>query len=212
MPEPCAGRESTAPESSSEPDDATLVARAKVNRDAFALLYARYLPSVFRFCQARLGSPTEAEDATSHIFAKAMTSLSSCRNEAFRGWLFTIARNVVTDVYRTRRRTSSLDLLAGVIDPVAGPEEIAIVDDERARLREMLVHLSPDQRRVVELRLAGLSGREIAAALEMSIPAVKTHQFRAMVRLRDVLEINPQGGLGTTPARRADTISEGEGS
>ena len=41
-----------------------------------------------------------------------------------------------------------------------------------------------DQREVIELRLAGLTGREIAEAMERSVDAVKMLQLRAMKRLR----------------------------
>ncbi len=176
-----------------EIDDTTLVARAKRDREAFALLYARYLTPVLRFCESRLGDHAEAEDATSQIFAKAMVALPSCRDQTFRAWLFTIARNVVTDTFRTRRPASSLDAVGDLTAPEPGPDILAVVEDERRRLRDLLTHLTPDQRRVVELRLAGLTGKEIAGALSMSIPAVKTHQFRAIARLRDVL------GVGIEP-------------
>ena len=200
----------SADETPDEPDDAALVAAAKRNRDAFALLYARYLPAVLRFCASRLGDPNDAEDATSHIFAKAMVALPSCRDEAFRGWLFTIARNVIIDTYRRRHPARPLDDVIAITDPAAGPEEIALAEDERARLRALLVHLSRDQRQVVELRLAGLSGKEIASALQMSIPAVKTHQFRAVARLRDVLGVNAAGRPPFQSAKQAASDTKGD--
>jgi RNA polymerase sigma factor (sigma-70 family) len=47
--------------------------------------------------------------------------------------------------------------------------------------------LSPDQRHIVDLRLAGLTGPEIAEVLGMSESAVKSSQFRAYSRLRKLL-------------------------
>jgi len=46
------------------------------------------------------------------------------------------------------------------------------------------MELPVDQREVIELRLAGLTGREIAEAMERSVDAVKMLQLRAMKRLR----------------------------
>src|SRR5688500_8695040 len=85
--------------------EAALVARAKADPRAFAPLYARYLGSVLRYCQRRIGNKESAEDAASVVFAQAMANIASCRDDAFRGWLFSIAHNVVVDHYR-RSRTS----------------------------------------------------------------------------------------------------------
>src|SRR5215204_273077 len=85
-------------------DDATLVAQAKRDRQAFALLYRRYVETVYRYCYRRLGSQEEAEDATSQIFTRALAALPRLGDQPFRAWLFTIAHNVVADVYRDRSR------------------------------------------------------------------------------------------------------------
>jgi RNA polymerase sigma factor (sigma-70 family) len=51
-------------------------------------------------------------------------------------------------------------------------------------VNSLLMELPVDQREVIELRLAGLTGREIAEAMERSVDAVKMLQLRAMKRLR----------------------------
>ena len=85
--------------------DDDLVAAAKRDPDAFVALYRRYAPTVYGYCYNRLGSREQAEDATSQIFLKALTALPAQRDDlAFRGWLFAIAHNVVTDAHRARRR------------------------------------------------------------------------------------------------------------
>jgi DNA-directed RNA polymerase specialized sigma24 family protein len=52
--------------------------------------------------------------------------------------------------------------------------------------------LPADQRRVIELRLAGLTGAEIAGVLNRSVAAVKMLQLRAMTRLRSELGVATQ--------------------
>jgi RNA polymerase sigma-70 factor (ECF subfamily) len=78
-------------------DDDALVARAREDRRAFAPLYERYFDAVYRYCYHRLGNWTDAEDATSLVFANALGALPRFRDHAgsFRSWLFTIAHNVV---------------------------------------------------------------------------------------------------------------------
>jgi DNA-directed RNA polymerase specialized sigma24 family protein len=54
-------------------------------------------------------------------------------------------------------------------------------------VRALLLRLPPDQRRILELRLAGLTGPEIAAVLGKRLGAVKVAQSRAIARLRQIL-------------------------
>jgi RNA polymerase sigma-70 factor (ECF subfamily) len=112
----------------------------------------------------------------------------------FRAWLFTIAHNVVVSFYRTRSRRghhASLDDAVHLADPGPTPEDDVLLADEQQRLYQALAHLPDDQRRVFELRLAGLLGAEIAEVLHRSPAAVRQLQFRAMQRLRTMLIDSP---------------------
>jgi RNA polymerase sigma-70 factor (ECF subfamily) len=80
-------------------------------------------------------------------------------------------------------------------DPAPTPEEAAIRSEAGEALRQLLAQLPDDQRSVDELRLAGLTGAEVAAALGRSTGAVKMLQFRALTRLRMVLGATRTGGL-----------------
>jgi len=170
-------------------DDAALVARAQADPRAFAPLYERYVDPVYRYCYRRVGSREAAEDATALVFTKALAALPAYRAGSFAGWLFAIAHNVVADVHRRRRPEGPLAAAGDPPDREPGPEEAAIAADERRSVRALLARLPEDQRRVVELRLAGLTGAEIAAALGRSVAAVKMLQLRAMTRLRAELGV-----------------------
>jgi RNA polymerase sigma-70 factor (ECF subfamily) len=168
--------------------EADLVAQAKEDRQAFGLLYDRYLDAVYRFCAARLGTREAAEDATSLVFMKALDALPACRNGSFRPWLFAIARNVVADHHRGAygHRCAPLDAAGDVADPAPAPDELAAAAADRT-VQALLAHLPPDQRDVVELRLAGLTGPEIARALGRSHGAIRIAQYRAYTHLRALL-------------------------
>jgi RNA polymerase sigma-70 factor, ECF subfamily len=167
-------------------DDDALARRAARDREAFAELYARYLDAVYRYCYRRLGTRELAEDATSQVFHNVLTAVERYRGGSFRAWIFTIAHNVVTDSYRRRRPVRPLDTAREVVDRNDSPEELAISADERREVRDLVRQLPPDQQRVVELRMAGLTGAEIAEVLERSTGAIKMLQHRAMTRLREL--------------------------
>ena len=168
-------------------DDADLVARAQADRQAFALLYRRYLDPVHQYCYRRLGSREAAEDATSLVFTKAFSSLPTYRAGSFRSWLFAIAYHVITDDLRARRVVAELDAAAEIPDREPTPEEVVMAAEAHSSVVRLLDHLPTSQRRVVELRLAGLTGREVADVLGCSLAAVKIAQVRAYSRLRGLL-------------------------
>jgi len=168
-------------------DDAELVARAQVDRQAFALLYRRYLDPIHQYCYRRLGSREAAEDATSLVFTKAFAALPTYRAGSFRSWLFAIAYHVITDDLRARRVVAELDAAAEVPDRGLTPEEVIMAADANSSVVRLLDCLPAGQRRVVELRLAGLTGREVAAVLGCSLASVKIAQVRAYSRLRGLL-------------------------
>lgn len=164
--------------------DEALVAAAQANGAEFAILYQRYVDPVYRFCYRRLGDRAAAEDATSAVFERAIKALPRFKTGSFRAWLFTIARNTVTDAYRRNRGEQRLDAARSVADDRPGPEELSSEAADATLIRDLLVHLNPDQRQIVELRLAGLTDAEIAHVLGRSHGSVRTAQYRAVQRLR----------------------------
>ena len=173
--------------------DNELVRFALHDREHFGVLYDRYAVRVYRFCYRRLGSRDEAEDATSAVFMRTLERLSSFRDGSFPAWLFSIARTTVADRHRARF-IDPLPASHDSLDPDPSPLELAIASDQARSLRSLMDALPRDQFEVIELRLAGLTGAEIAEAMGRSVPAVKMLQLRAMKRLREVAMHNsPEG-------------------
>jgi RNA polymerase sigma-70 factor (ECF subfamily) len=178
-------------------EDATLLAAAaRGESDAVAALYERHLDPVYRFCLRRLGNREAAEDATSHVFTKAISALPAFRGGSFQGWLFAIAHRVLLDLARSHRAPMSLDAACAVVDPHPGPEDVAVSGDAARGIRELLQRLPESQRQVVELRLAGLQGHEIAQALGRSHGTVRNLQHEALQHLRDLYSVAPRAGKG----------------
>jgi RNA polymerase sigma-70 factor (ECF subfamily) len=165
-------------------ETARMVRAAKQDAQAFEALYRAHVDAVYRYCYRRLNSPDAAADATSQIFIKAFSALQGCDEQRFRSWLFAIAHNVLIDEYRSRRHDSALDEAGAMISNEPSPEEQLLQEEARLSVVSLLSYLTPDQRQVVELRLAGLNGNEIATALGRSRASVDTAQSRAISRLR----------------------------
>jgi RNA polymerase sigma-70 factor (ECF subfamily) len=177
-------------------DDADLVLAAQRERSAFGPIYERYIDSIYRYCLRRCGHRQAAEDATATVFMKAMASIQHFRvdGRSFRSWLFAIAHNTLVDLERANRPTLSGDEIGFIADSDPGPEQLALASESNWETVRLLLALPTDQRRVLELRLAGLETREIAGVLGISDGAVRASQYRAAKRMRLLLKRNVQDG------------------
>jgi RNA polymerase sigma-70 factor (ECF subfamily) len=158
-----------------------LVALAQQNdRDAFGQLYHLYYRPVYSL--ARFYLPQQAEDIVAETFVRAWGAIARYRDTGrpFVAWLYGIARHVVADELKARRRVEPRDELPD------SPRESD--QDDRIMLAIGLARLPPGQRRVIELRyLLGLSHQEIAVLLRKSVGAVKALRWRALQNLSTIL-------------------------
>jgi RNA polymerase sigma-70 factor (ECF subfamily) len=180
-----------APLPADEVGDAELVRRAQRHAAEFGPLYLRYRDRVFRYCLYRLGDLSEAEDATSAVFVKALRGITSVHDNAtsFRPWLFRIAHNEIVDRYKrgARRWETGFAAADDLVDPGPSPEEAALTVEAGGRLRSLLSGLPPRERAVLELRLADLTTAEIAAVLGITVGGVWTAQSRGLAKVREAI-------------------------
>lgn len=155
---------------------------------AFAKVDATYRKPIFSFVLKRVKNREISEEITQDILLKSYRFRGSYDpSQAFPGWLWTIARNALTDWFRRER---SEEGAADLRQPLAEGEvacsrptvEAAVVlrDHRRKRLRSFFKGLTRLQRRVLWLRLfRHLSYAEISRRLGLSISAVKCVVHRA---------------------------------
>lgn len=170
-------------------------------------VFTLHKQDLFLYCYRRLGDAEQANDACGRIMLKALSGIEGFTphpersGATVRAWLFRIARNDLIDSQRTQKWTHSLDRLdhegKSMHDPPdhrPSPEETVIANEADQQVRAMLRELPDSQRAIVELRLAGLTGDEIAQTLEMTLSAVKSAQYRAYQKLRDLLSDDLESG------------------
>ena len=153
-------------------------------------LYRRHRRRLLGFCIAQTGSREEGEDAVQDTFIYALAALRrGVVPQCELAWLLTIARHVCQTRRRNRSRRSEVVVtrdLDALQDVVAAREQNA---DELYGLHEALAALPDTQRQAILLReWQGLSYREIARELELSLSAVETLLFRARRSLARRLE------------------------
>jgi RNA polymerase sigma-70 factor (ECF subfamily) len=93
-------------------DDAELVARAKLDAEAFGTLYERYVGKIYSYLYYRTGNTHDAEDLTARVFQRALVNLNryTSRGLPFSAWLYRIAHNLVANWHRDQGRRQHLPL------------------------------------------------------------------------------------------------------
>ncbi len=181
------------------PDEDRLLRRARRgDRQAIARIYESFFEPVYQFLRWRVSDPALAEDLTSEVFVKFLTALQgeNAPRDTLRGWLFRVARNVLTDHYRGAPPTSPLDEampFAHDVDLEADTD--AALDAER--VRRVVGMLAPDQQEVLVLRFGQMmSLQDTADSMGKSVSAIKSLQFRAVEMLRRLLAENEPEATG----------------
>ncbi len=178
---------STAPKGPSLPEEAYLVDQAKSgNAEAFAKLYDAYVERVSRYVYFRVAADCDVEDLVSQVFLKAWENLERYKmgSSPFAAWLYTIARNLVIDHYRTKKDTLPLeDVLALPADMELPDEQVQTRFDLEA-LRDALQFLTPDQQQALILKyIAGLPNESIAKLMNKQEGTVRGLQMRGLQTL-----------------------------
>ena len=178
-----------APAASDASDSELLIRVAARDREAFEVLYHRYVRSMLGLALRRLRDRQRAEDAVQETFAAVWRSAASYRPE--RGpaapWLYAIARNAIVDRFRTHVDTSGE--IPEIVSSDPGPADRAESSFVAWRVHRALEELPPREREVVELAYwSGMSQSEVAEYLHIPLGTVKTRTRSALARLADVLE------------------------
>lgn len=173
--------------------DEDLLERARCgDREALEELCRREWRPVYGIAWAACGNVADAQDLTQEAFARALRALPRYRQTGapFSAYLATIARNLVRDGWRARRHpTVGLDAAADVPSDDAGPDALALADDDARRLRAALATLPADYRTVIQLRvLDGLSAAAAGHVMGRTPDAVRQLQHRALRALRAALD------------------------
>ena len=170
-------------------DEQDLARRAVAgDRRAFAELYDLHVGAVYRYAFFRVRTAAEAEDVTSEVFQRALVAMPRYEpRRPFLAFLYTIARNVVTDGLRRNRPQASFeDALAHPTD-APGPEERAGASDEVRELRAAIAKLTPVQQEVMVLMLEDRSVKEIARLTGKREGTIRGIHMRALEALREML-------------------------
>jgi RNA polymerase sigma-70 factor (ECF subfamily) len=169
-----------------------ILARAQAcDEAAFACIFRDVQPALLRYL--RVIAP-EAEDVAGETWIQVVAGLASFRGDeqAFRAWLFTIARHRAADAGRSRARRPTVPLeLSGAAEQLASADaaDLALEAVSAQAVVALIKMLPPEQAEVIMLRVvAGLDSRDVARIVGKTPGAVRVAAHRGLRRLAEIAE------------------------
>jgi len=171
-------------------EEKRLIQRAKRgDPQAFAEIYDRCQPPIYRYIFYRVKDESVAEDLTSEVFVRLVEKIDqfTYRGRPVLAWLYTIARNLITDHHRQSQK-APLPLLERIVSGNADPEQATQKTFTQERLTDAIAELTEGQRQVILLKFfEGLDNAATARILGKSVGAVKSLQHRGLNALHRIL-------------------------
>lgn len=155
-------------------------------------LYESYgRPLLNYLVKLTLGDRRLAEDIHQETFIRAWRHLSNhdvVDLEAFRPWLYTVARRLVIDSLRARRARPP-ELMVDDLSHLPVTEDATSGIAAAHALREAMLKISTEHRYVlIELYYHGRTPTEVANALGIPVGTVKSRAYYARLALRTHLD------------------------
>ncbi|TDJ01895.1 MAG: sigma-70 family RNA polymerase sigma factor [Candidatus Dadabacteria bacterium] len=174
------------------------------SEDAFTELVNRYSDKVYRLAYRITGNPDDAEEVLQEVFIILVEKLNTFRQESrFSTWLYRVAANASYMFLRGGKKDKESQVSFddykpyndhGALEGVADKDwsdipEYKLLSIEGTQLIEKAINKLPEDYKIVfhMKDVEGLTSREIAKVLGLSLPAVKSRVLRARLFLRDKL-------------------------
>jgi len=167
---------------------------ADAYQQAFIEAYESHYTKLFAYVYSRVGNVELAKDLTAEVFEKAYVKGHGVREAAaYTTWLFMIAKNVVIGHYRRQKReTNGITKIKDSLwlsERPADPEVDTLRGEAVSNLMRHLRRLSDRDQELLALKFEGeLSYAEISRVLRLSEVNVRVSIFRALKRLRSLME------------------------
>ncbi|MFF8954230.1 sigma-70 family RNA polymerase sigma factor [Streptomyces sp. NPDC014894] len=156
-------------------------------------LYEEHGRALLAYAQRLTGDRSTAEDVVQETLIRAWKHPDALANGkgSVRGWLLTVARNIVTDRFRAKKARPTEVAESHTNGPVEKDHAESVVDS--VLVMEALGRLSPDHREVLmEIYFHGRTVAEAAKTLGIPAGTVKSRSHYALKALRELYTENPR--------------------
>jgi RNA polymerase sigma-70 factor (ECF subfamily) len=177
-------------------DEEALARASEGDKEAFGVLYDRYIGRIYNYIYYRTGNQHDAEDLTARVFTRAMKHIPNYQDRGvpISAWLYRIAHNLVANWHRdnSRRQEVGLDETYQMPAKLEQPEARLMRFEREDFLLELVNQLPEDRQQLLILKFVDhLSNAEIGEIMGRTEGAIKSLYHRTLLSLRD--EVNNLG-------------------
>lgn len=174
-------------------EERRLVKKAQEDIRYFEGLYDHYYLPIFYFVAKRTENKELAGEITSIVFLKALENIKSYtfRGVPFSSWLYRIAQNALTDVYRKNRSSHIIDVSTRQLESIQ--QELSRGEEEKQieAILELLPNLLEEEVVLIELRYFDQRKyKEIGEILNITEESARVKVHRVIVKMKAMLNVN----------------------
>jgi len=162
------------------------------NKDALGKLFNYYYPRLYNYSKSFLKLEDGIDDILQEVFIKIWQNRKNIKNfESFNSYIFTITRNLLLNELRSRLNNQKIKdkILKASLAEVYLPFEKSDYLELKQKVDEFIEELPSKQKEIFKLsRVEGLSHKEIAGKLDISIKTVEYHIRQSINILKVRLE------------------------
>ena len=156
-------------------------------------IFETYYKRIYNYIFYRVNSHDVAEDLTSKVFENVMLKIETyCKEKSpFEVWLFIIARNIINDYFRNKKKHNifSLNVIKDLVSKEKSPESIVLTKEINSGLLKALNILDSRERNIIALKFgASLKNKEIAEILDITESNVGVILYRTLKKLKSEIE------------------------
>jgi RNA polymerase sigma-70 factor (ECF subfamily) len=171
-------------------DEDALARAAGGDKEAFGVLYDRYLGRIYNYIYYRTGNQHDAEDLTARVFTRAMNHITNYQDRGvpISAWLYRIAHNLVANWHRdnSRRQEVGLDETYQMPANQELPEAVLLRNEQEDFLLSLVSGLPEDRQQLLILKFVDhMSNSEIGEIMGRTEGAIKSLYHRTLLSLRD---------------------------
>ena len=169
-------------------DDKDYTAFLEGHQKGFEELVVRYKDSLIYFIQRFGPGFSDAEDLAQDVFVEILLHRERYRiGQGFKTYLYTIAHHKAVDWVRKHRREVLIEEYPEEADSITVEQQV-LAKEQKERLKKAIRRLKPEEQRLIFLaELEGLSYREIAQVMKLTMPQVKLKLYRVRRKLKEIL-------------------------
>ena len=168
-----------------------------MSQPTLAELVEKYQSKLKNFIRGKVSTNEDAEDITQEVFYQLAVADNLVRPvEHVSGWLYTVARNKITDWWRKKKDVTELpaDDMMEDINEVLFSESTTVEDEYIkdmlwAALEDALAELPPEQREAFEMtEFHGISNKELSEVTGVPVNTLISRKRYAVLHLRERLK------------------------